>query len=148
MVGKKKTSKKGGEKENELKAQLVRALADYDNLRKRVEKEKEELWKLMSARFVLRVLPIYDMLQSAQGHLKDPGVAITLDEFEKVLNEEGVEKIEIKAGDKFNEEYCEATSTTATKDKKMKGKVAQVILDGFKIKGGQVIRPAKVEVYN
>ena len=45
----------------ELKAQLVRALADYDNLRKRVEREKEEFEKLANLKLVIRLLPVLDI---------------------------------------------------------------------------------------
>ena len=71
----------------QLKSQLVRALADYDNLRKRVEREKEDIKNFASLGIVIRLLPIYDMLQDAQKHLNDSGLAITIGELEKLLGE-------------------------------------------------------------
>ena len=53
-----------------LKNQLARALADYDNLRKRIEREKEDLEKLAGLKLILRILPILDNLRAAQNHLK------------------------------------------------------------------------------
>jgi molecular chaperone GrpE (heat shock protein) len=135
-------------KDVDLQGQLARALADYANLQKRVDKEKEEIWRLMLVRFVSKVLPVYDMLLNAQSHLGDPGIAITIEEFTKILNEDGVEKIGIQVGDNFDQDYCEATDTESASDKNMKGKVAKVLMQGFRIKDGPVIRPAKVTVYN
>lgn len=148
MSGKQKIQKQSTKEDDNLKVQLVRALADYDNLRKRIDKEKDELWRIMLARFVLKVLPVYDMLLNAQEHLADSGIAITIEEFTKILQEEGVEKIGLSEGDVFQAEFCEATDTESTKDKKMQGRIAKVVAEGFKIKDGPVIRPAKVKVYN
>src|SRR3989344_5307370 len=84
-----------------LKNQLARALADYDNLRKRVEREREDFGRVAKVMLLARLLPIYDMLEEAQKHLKDSGLAITIEEFAKVLKEEGIEKIEVNVGDAF-----------------------------------------------
>lgn len=148
MSAKQKIQKQSSKEDANLKIQLVRALADYDNLRKRIDKEKDELWRIMLARFVLKVLPVYDMLVNAQEHLADSGIAITIEEFNKILQEEGVEKIAFSEGDIFEAEFCDATDTESAKDKKMQGKIAKVLAEGFKIKDGPVIRPAKVRVYN
>ena len=73
-------------------------MADYDNLVKRVEREKESLADIASLSLVKRlVLPI-DMLYETQKHLNDTGLAIVINEFEMVLSDFGVEKIEPKIG--------------------------------------------------
>lgn len=136
----KKTKK--GEFED-LKNQLARALADYDNLRKRVEREREQVEKIVGAKFALKALSVFDMLEDAQKHLKDSGISLTIEEFEKILKDEGVEKIEAGQGTKFNEELHEAVEVVkAGKD----GKIADVVLTGWKFRDGPVIRPAKVKV--
>ena len=76
-----------------LKNQLARALADYDNLRKRIEREKEDLEKLAGLKLILRILPILDNLRAAQNHLKDTGLAITIGELENIIKDEGIEEI-------------------------------------------------------
>lgn len=158
MASKGKTVRKklGKRKENEvkegevelLKNQLVRALADYDNLRKRVERERDEFGSIARATLMVRILPIFDMLEGAQTHLKDSGLAITIDEFGKVLREEGFEKIDVKVGDSFDENLHEAVELvdSDSDSDKGSGQVAEIILPGWRITDGPVIRPAKVKV--
>jgi molecular chaperone GrpE len=146
----KKQNKKSKIKNQKLKEQLARALADYDNLRKRVEKEKEGFEKAARARIIARILPIFDMLEEVQKHLKDSGLAIALEEFEKLINEEGVERIKIKRGDRFDEnlhEAVEAVEIVPDKGKDKKGRISEVRQSGWRFKEGSIIRPVKVEVY-
>ncbi|OGM09847.1 nucleotide exchange factor GrpE [Candidatus Woesebacteria bacterium RBG_16_36_11] len=132
-----------------LKNQLARALADYDNLRKRVEKENEIIQKLAGLKIIARLLPIYDMLVKAQKHLKDSGLAITIGQFEDALKDEGVEKINVIVGDKFDPNLHEAVeAVNLTEDNKLKGTIAEVILDGWRVSMGPVIRHTKVKVYS
>ncbi len=130
-----------------LREQLARALADYDNLQKRTEKEKGEWTRLVSKNLVIKFLPVYDMILSAQKHLNDPGIAITISTFENILAEEGIEIIRPKVGDQFNEELHEALDVEQTKEDGKEGRVSAVILPGFRFKEGPVIRHAKVNVF-
>src|SRR4030065_1513901 len=117
-----------------LKNQLARALADYDNLRKRVEKENEIIQKLAGLKIIARLLPIHDMLVKAQNHLKDSGLAITISQFEDALKDEGIEKIKVSIGDKFDPNLHEAVEVVnLTKDNNLKGTIAEVLLDGWKV---------------
>lgn len=129
---------------SKTKSQLARALADYDNLRKRVEKGKEEFEKIAVLRFAIKALSIFDMLEDAQKHLKDSGIALTIEEFEKILEEEEVEKIKAEKGHKFDEELHEAVDVAKGGKK---GRIAEVVLTGWKFVDGPVIRPVKVKVY-
>lgn len=170
----KKIEKPGKESEEValLKNQLARALADYDNLRKRVDSESQLWIKFSSERVLIKLFPVIDILESAQEHLKDQGLAIAILEFKKVLKEEGIEEINPKVGDEFNPEVHEAVeaveaSSPASSSESFaarregnrpgrgkKGTVAEVILKGWKLAEGeilpagrQVIRVAKVKVY-
>jgi molecular chaperone GrpE len=126
-----------------VKNQLMRALADYDNLRKRIEREREGFEKIASIKFAVKMLTVFDMIEEAQRHLKDSGIALTLEEFKKILEEEGIEKIKMGQGDKFDEEICEAVEVVKNgKD----GKIVEVVLTGWKFSDGPVIRPIKVKV--
>jgi molecular chaperone GrpE len=135
----------------ELKGQLARALADYDNLRKRVEKEREDLRKILAVSIILKFISILDGLKLAQKHLKDGGIAITIKEFEDILRGEGIEKIKIEVGDKFDEDVHEVTEVV--EDSEKDGIIAEEVLEGWKfqdqnIQPGQIIlRHAKVKVY-
>jgi molecular chaperone GrpE len=142
------TGKKTKDKDvEELRNQLARALADYDNLEKRVAREREEFLKESFRKVVVKFLPIYDMLLAAQKHLDDTGVAITINAFEQVLSDEGVDLIKPKVGEKFDESICEAVEVEETEDKNKVGTIAEVILPGWKFRDGGVIRYSKVKVF-
>jgi molecular chaperone GrpE len=127
-----------------LKNQLARALADYDNLRKRIEREKEDLEKLASLKLILRLLPLLDNLRAAQNHLKDAGLAITIGELENLLKDEGIEEIKPNKGDNFDHNLHEVTEVV--ENCKEENKIEEVVLSGWKFKEGIVIRHAKVKV--
>ena len=128
-----------------LKDQLARALADYDNLRKRVESEKK-VWEGMAAsKIVVRLLPVLDMLTDAQKHLKDSGLEIVIGEFKKSLYDLGVEEVRIGIGDEFNPLEEEVIEMIAGGKENT---IAEVIQSGWKIKDETfIIRPAKVKVF-
>ena len=126
-----------------LRDQLARALADYDNLRKRVEREKEGFEKLANLRLVVKLLPVLDVLKEAQNHLKDQGVAITIGQFEDTLKQEGIEEIKVKVGNEFDPELMEAIEVVPGKSDNM---ISEVSLPGYRFIDGPVIRHAKVKV--
>ena len=136
--------KKGELQANELKTQLARALADYDNLRKRVEREKEEFEKYANLKLAIKLLPLLDVLRQAQKHIGDPGIAITITQFEDALKSEGIEEIKVNPGEDFNPQLQEAIEVVD--DGKGKAKVKEVALTGWRFTGGLVIRHARVKV--
>jgi molecular chaperone GrpE len=138
----KKQSKK--DIESGLKEQLARALADYDNLRKRIEREKEDLENLASLKLILRLLPILDNLRAAQNHLRDAGLAITIGEFENLLKDEGIEEIKPNKGENFDHNLHEAIEVVENCQEE--NKIEDVVLSGWRFKDGIVVRHAKVKV--
>lgn len=136
--------RKKGEELNNLRNQLARALADYDNLKKRVEREREDFEKVANIKLAIRLLPVLDILREAQKHLGDPGIAMTISQFEEALKEEGIEEINVKVGDEFTPEHEEAVDTVSGGKK---GTIAEVVLPGWRFASGKIIRPAKVKVY-
>lgn len=126
-----------------LKAMLARALADYDNLSKRVERERQDLGKIASLGILIRLLPVLDNLEAAQKHLHDAGLAISIGEFKKVFSEEGLTEINPKVGNEFNEKDMEAIEVTPGERNNI---ISEAVLVGWKFADGQVIRHAKVKV--
>lgn len=126
-----------------IKDQLARALADYDNLRKRTDEEKVAWSKFSSQNIVLRLLPILDILEKAQSHLKDEGLVIAISEFKKILIEEELEEINPKVGSEFDANSQEVIEVVDGKEDNM---IQEVVLSGWKFKDGQVIRHARVKV--
>ena len=147
MKAKIKTKNVQVSKEDELKVQLARSLADYDNLRKRAEKEKEEIIKLANVGFFMRLAPVIDNLKKAQDHLKDPGLQNIIKELTRIISEEGIENVEAEEGLVFDENFHEVIEVESVNDRKKSGLISKVLLEGWRIKEGPVVRPAKVIVY-
>ncbi len=123
-----------------LENQLKRALADYQNLEKRVISEKSEWIKLANKGLLLRLLPALDNLILAEKHTQDTGVKLSIDQMISAFKEEGIEKIETIGRD-FDPNLMEAVHTVEGED----GKVAEEIRAGYTL-FGQVLRPAQVVV--
>ncbi|HUC94424.1 MAG TPA: nucleotide exchange factor GrpE [Candidatus Saccharimonadales bacterium] len=126
-----------------VKGMLARALADYDNLSKRVDRERQDLGKIASVGIIVRLIPVLDNLESAQTHLQDQGLAISIIEFKKVLSEEGLTEIGPKIGEPFDPEIMEAIEVV---NGASDNSIAEVVLVGWKFEDGTVVRHAKVKV--
>jgi len=127
-----------------LKDQLARALADYDNLKKRTNEEKTTWMKFSSLNIISKLLPVLDMIENAQKHLQDQGLAISIGEFINVLKDEGLVVINPNIGDEFNEDEMEAIEVVeGTSD----NVISEVVVPGWKFKDGIVVRHAKVKVF-
>ena len=123
-----------------LENQLKRALADYQNLEKRIASEKSS-WILASNKnLLLRLLPGLDSLLLAEKHTQDEGVKISIKHFLDILENEGVKKIET-VGKDFNPNLMEAITTQEGED----GKVLEEVRAGYMLYD-QVLRPAQVIV--
>lgn len=139
-MSKKNKDTKNEDRITELEGNWKRALADYQNLEKRVAEEKESFAKYANATLILRILPILDNLELMAKHNKDEGLRMTIEEFKKTLREEGLE--EIKAEDKeFNAEEMDAVEMVEGAP----GKVVSVLQKGYMYKS-KVLRPARVKV--
>src|SRR3989338_10961611 len=128
-------------KPQELEGQLKRALADYQNLEKRVEEERKLLSKLSASLLIEKLLPVLDNLEKAQIHLKDQGLEILIKQFEDILTQEGVEEIAAE-GAQFNPHYHEAIESQQGEQDNL---VIKVLTKGYKIED-TILRPAKVIV--
>lgn len=120
-----------------------RALADYQNLQRRTQNEKAEWIRLSTRDFILKLLPVFDTLSLATKHLNDKGLTLSVDQFLKVLQEEGITKINA-IGQDFDPALMEVV-TTQEVDKKEKGKVIDETRAGF-MYYDTILRPAQVVV--
>jgi len=119
-----------------------RALADYQNLEKRYQRERQDFIQFANANLILKLVGILNHLQKASLVLKEEGVDLIVNEFKKVLQEEGLEEIEC-LGKKFNPEHMEAVEIVTGGEENT---VAEVVSKGFWLKDKLLI-PAKVKVY-
>lgn len=123
-----------------FEASYKRALADYQNLQRRVQEERYSLITGANKNLILKFLPVLDTLMLAVKHFQDPGLNLAVEQFLKVLEEEGLKRINT-IGEKFNPEKMEAVTTKEGKD----GIVLEELRIGFE-KNNEIIRPAQVIV--
>lgn len=119
-----------------------RALADYQNLVKRVESDKREIVKFASLNLVTRLLPTLDILELAAIHSKDSGVIMAVKQFQDVLTDEGLQMIEPKVGDIFDHNIHDCLETVKGD---LDNTIAEVVYKGYKM-DDVILRPAKVKV--
>ncbi|MBF8249539.1 MAG: Protein GrpE [Candidatus Levybacteria bacterium] len=128
------------QKIGELENQVKRIFADYQNLEKRVMLERREWLIKANKDLILRFLPALDFLLLSSKHIKDEGLALSIQKFFDILKTEGVEKIET-VGKDFDPNLMEGITTIAGEE----NKVVEELRSGFKM-GDQVLRPAQVTV--
>lgn len=125
----------------EYKDNWKRALADYQNLEKRSRDEKQEYYFYIITKILKKVLPAYDSLEKATEHIKDEGLTLVLKEFQKVLAEEGIKRIET-VGKKFDPKRMECIEVVEGEEENI---VVDELRSGFEIDDKHLIRPALVK---
>lgn len=128
-------------KVEELTNSWKRALADYQNLERRVSEDKDQFVKYAKSSFIRKLLPFTDSLDKASQHLNDDGLKLSMQSLHKLLELEGLIEIEAINRD-FDPHTMEAIDTVAGQKE---GKVVEVLQKGYKL-FDKVIRPAQVKV--
>lgn len=131
--------------------QLLRLKAEFENYRKRVDREKPDWYKLGAAGVLAKLLPLYDLLRHAhddvkRGHADTPlakGMEAIFREYDKLFKEEGVTQMDPQ-GKPFDPHYHEAFGFV-DKPGVEEGAVADVLQSGFML-GDKVLRTAKVRL--
>ena len=128
----------------------LRLAADYDNFRKRSQKEKEQSYGLGKADAVEKLLPVYDNLERALNQPTEDaaykkGVEMTMTQLVSILNTLGVE-IFGEAGDTFDPNIHNAVMHTEEAGVE-ENTITQVFQKGFKL-GDKIVRFAMVQVAN
>jgi len=121
-----------------------RALADYQNLVKRVDAEKREFVRFANTNLIAKLLPTLDILELAAKHSADQGVQMAVKQFQDVLKDEGLVDITPKVGDKFDPKCHECLENIEGGESHT---IAEILSKGYKIDEDFVIRPAKVKAY-
>jgi molecular chaperone GrpE len=140
----------------ELKDRLARRQADFENYRKRVDKERTETYNRVAADIAAKLLPVLDNLKraleaesSVEGAESDEfrhflsGVDLIYKQLNGVLEALGVKPI-AAVGEQFDPHVHEAVVTEATDDYEP-DTVMQEIVSGYRL-GDKLIRPALVKV--
>ncbi|WP_291319460.1 nucleotide exchange factor GrpE [Desulfonatronospira sp.] len=135
----------------EQKNQALKAIADSENYKKRLAREKEEYCRYAVSSFIEEVIPVIDNLELALEHgrkneaCKDlaQGVEMTLNIFQQVLEKNNLKQVGSE-GEDFDPNFHEAMAQQERQDME-EGKVCQVMQKGYLL-GDRLIRPAKVLV--
>lgn len=134
----------------QYKDKYLRAVAEFDNYRKRTLKEKAELLLNGSEKTVCAFLPILDDFERAIADKTEDvnaikeGIQIIFNKFNKTLESLGVKKIETEGKD-FDVDFHEAVAMVPGMGDDKKGKVIDCVQTGYQL-NDKVIRHAKVAV--
>ena len=134
----------------QYKDKYLRAVAEFDNYRKRTLKEKAELLLNGSEKAVCAFLPILDDFERAIADKTEDvnaikeGMQIIFNKFNKTLESLGVKKIETEGKD-FDIDFHEAVAMVPGMGDDKKGKVIDCVQTGYQL-NDKVIRHAKVAV--
>jgi len=125
---------------NQLTDKLTRSLADYANLEKRIESQRQMLFTLAVSSIITKMIDVLDDFYLAQEHLKDKGLDIAINKFVSVLKSEGLEEVDAQ-GKKFDPENMDCVDVAdGSQDT-----VVEIRKKGY-ILNSQTIRPAQVVV--
>lgn len=125
----------------EFKNKYLRALADYQNLEKRVSDERFELMKMANKNLLIKILPFLDNLEKAEIFVKNEGLKISKEHFLQILKEVGLEEINLLNKD-FDPNLAEAIDIVPGIED---NKVVEVLRKGYKFED-KIIRVAQVKV--
>lgn len=135
----------------EHQQRFVRAQADFDNFRRRTQKEKEELAKYASMKLITELVPVIDNFERAMATVPEgtenesfsKGIQMIFRQLESVLNNEGLTAMET-VGQPFNPEFHQAIMQVES-DEYEEGTVVEEVQKGYMLKD-KVLRPAMVKV--
>ena len=138
----------------ELEDLRLRDLAEFENIKKRVEKEKQQAIAYAHEQFARDLLAVIDSLDNAQASMGEgessdealenikEGINLTMDQFKKVFEKHGIELVDLESG--FDPHFHEAVMRVDS-DEHDEGDIVQVFQKGYKIKD-RVLRPAMVSI--
>ena len=135
---------------DDLKDKYLRAVAEFDNYKKRTLKEKADLILNGGEKTISAILPVLDDFERALNDKTDDpkaikeGMELIYKKFVSTLESLGVKKIEAKDKD-FDVDYHEAVAMVPGLGDDKKGKVIDCIQEGYML-NDKVIRHAKVAV--
>ncbi|MDG4716387.1 MULTISPECIES: nucleotide exchange factor GrpE [Winogradskyella] len=135
------------------KDKFMRLFAEFENYKKRTNKERIELFKTASEGVMLSMLPVLDDFERALLHIEEDkeaeelrkGVLLIYNKLLNTLEQKGLSKIEVNKGDTFNADDHEAVTQIPAPSEDLKGKIIDVVERGYKL-GDKVIRFPKVVI--
>jgi len=131
------------------KDRYMRLFAEFENYKRRTAKERLELFVTASEDVLSALLPVVDDFERALPELEKgdeklyEGVDLIYKKLLNTINQKGLEKIEVKAGDVFDADIHEAITQIPAPNDDLKGKIIDTVEQGYKL-GEKIIRYPKV----
>tara|TARA_B100000902_G_scaffold386759_1_gene429828 strand:- start:950 stop:1453 length:504 start_codon:yes stop_codon:yes gene_type:complete len=128
----------------------IRLFAEFENYKRRTAKERLDLYKTAGKEVISSLLPVLDdfkraMSSESNAQEEDEGLRLIFNKFSETLKNQGLIEIEVKTGDIFDPEIHEAISQIPSTNDDQKGKVIDIIQEGYKL-GDSIIAFPKVVV--
>ncbi len=134
------------------KDKFLRLFAEFENYKRRTSKERVELFSTASQDVIQALLPVLDDFDRAILEISkheeselSKGVELIQNKLNSTLQQKGLSVIEVQKGDEFNADHHEAVTQIPAPSEDLKGKVIDVIEQGYKL-GEKVIRFPKVVI--
>lgn len=135
-----------------LNDKYLRLYSEFDNYRKRTIKERIELQMSASKELIMEILVVVDDLERAIQSFEDhqlsmeakQGIQLIYNKLMNTLKQKGLESIDVK-NKEFDTDFMEAITNIPAPTEEMKGKVVDVIQQGYLL-NGKILRFAKVVV--
>src|SRR4030095_5369575 len=148
----KKEMKDLKQKNEELHDKYVRIYAEFENYKKRTQKERIEFFRTAGIDVITSLLPILDDFDRAMKQMENSKDINAIKEGEKLIHQKLTGIMESKGlkrmksiGEVFNPEFHDAVTEIPVNDEQMKGKVVEEIEPGYFL-NDKIIRHAKVVV--
>lgn len=134
------------------KDRYLRLYAEFENYKKRTSRERIEMFKTAGEDVIGSLLPVLDDFERAlkeietmkdDSHFK--GVGLINNKLRETLRAKGLELMDVKPGDTFNADSHEAITQIPAPEKKLKGKIIDVVEKGYTL-GDKIIRYPKVVI--
>jgi len=134
------------------KDKFLRLFAEFENYKKRTARERIELFRTANEDLMTVLLPILDDFDRGLAEIKKvkdkellKGMELIKNKLKTSLAQKGLSFIEVKQGDVFDVEIHEAITQIPAPSEDMKGKIIDVVEQGYKL-GEKVIRYPKVVI--
>lgn len=136
------------------KDKFLRLFAEFENYKRRTSKERMELFKTAGQEVIASLLPVLDDFDRAIKELAKSGdkemfkgIELINVKLRETLKSKGLQVMEVNTGDVFDADIHEALTQIPAPDKKMIGKIIDVVEKGYSL-GDKIIRHPKVVVGN
>ncbi len=141
------------EKLAESEDKYLRLFAEFENYKRRTNKERIDLFKTANQEVLVALLPILDDFERSLKAMDNAteidsvkeGILLVSNKLNNTLQQKGLKLIDVAAGNEFNVDFHEAITSIPAPADEMKGKIIDVVEKGYML-NEKVIRFAKVVI--